>query len=136
MSARLGVPSFAIFRSLARELTFFLFFASTAVLGITIAPKSATSTRPAMRTPNQKGLSFILFMAISLFVLRGLGVACGLHGSGGGLARLLADRHLQRHLVPRVVQRRLGVRLEGGGLRLRPSDVRRILLHAPERRAG
>src|ERR1051325_8026896 len=101
MSSPLGVFSLASFRSLAAVARARFFFVCSAVLGLTTATRITSSTTPEIRIPSQKGLSFILFIVISLLIrIRGLLFAGPrLRRRQGRLAGLLADGHLQRYLV-------------------------------------
>src|SRR2546421_8863399 len=105
MSARLGVPAFAPFRSPTMRLTSRFRLVSSLALAITRGRRPRRSTAIDATMASQKGLSFILFMAISLFVLRGFDFARGLRGRHGRFTRLFAHRHLQRDPVAPVVLR-------------------------------
>src|SRR5262245_3522712 len=129
MSERLGVPAFALLRSPAsrRSLLFSTFF----LLIIVKMYGTSANTRTPMEasTASQNGLSFIFFMSMSVSLL------LGRLGRGRELPRLFADRQVQGDQVPPVVLGSAVVGLEAVVLlRLRPLQVGRLVLDAPEQR--
>src|SRR5688572_8219665 len=103
MSCLLGVPSFALFKSPARRRSLVFSCVFLANIGATRTRNTASRTPREATMPSQNGLSLIFFMSMLLVLL---------HGRGRGLARLLADRQLQRHQVAPVVLGRVPVGLE------------------------